>query len=251
MDRLNGKLNVLKKMCVAAAVLCLPLWAFSYTTGKLIFWDEYPVVPTACDLQRFLANYCMFGVPLLIALLVMGCRVRHKKISAVLCAAGLVLFVGTAVLSVSGVVSLHNLHFKPFEQLAGMGVYKIRIDLWQGRDEDGSDIWLNVEDSDCWSVAIYLTQLDCYYEPLHLSAADKLAALDLLHPAWHFRVSNVETDGDVWRLAICGENYCILSRNGEPPKAYEVRPIYYENWSGYVNGDLLYDYEHLSEKYSE
>lgn len=243
------KLSVLKKLCVAVMILCMPLWALSYTTGVAIFRNEYLRFPDGSRLGSFLVGYCTFGVPLLIALLVIGCRVRQRKVAAVLCVAGLMIFAGTAVLSVDGVVTLHNLHFKPFEQLVGKywDEDKLAVDLWLGRDDVGEDIWLAVPPEDFTGAGYLLARFDCYSEPLHQGAADKLAALDLAHPAWHFRMRYGEDD---LRLVACGESLCIISLNGEPSAAYEVRPTFYDSWSGYVMGDLLYDYEHLLEKYS-
>lgn len=244
------KLSVLKKLSVVAAILCMPLWVLSYTTGVTIFRGEYLSLPDSCWQSRFLVGYCTFGMPLLSIMLLIGCRIKRRQVATLLCAVGLVIFAATAVLSVDGVVTLHNLHFKPFEQLVGKywDEDKLEIDLWLGRNEAGEDIWLEVPPEDFTGAGYLLAQFDCYRKPLHPSAADKLAALDLTHPAWHFRI---HCEGHDLRLVACGESLCVLSMDGEPPTAYEVRPTFYDAWSGYVMSDFLWEYEHLLEKYAE
>lgn len=244
------KLAVLKKVSAGAAVLCLPLWALSYTTGVAIFQNEYLRFPEGDWLGRLLVGYCTFGILLLITLLVIGCLMRRRKVAAVLCVAGLMIFAGTAALSVDGVVTLHNLHFKPFEQLVGKywDDDKLEVDLWLGRDEAGEDIWMAVPPEGFTSIGELLARFDCYREPLHPGVADELAALDLTQPAWHFRIRYEDDD---LLMVACEENLCVLSANGEPPTAYEVRPTFYDGWSGYVMGDFSWEYEYLRKKYAE
>lgn len=233
------KLNVLKKMCVAAAVLCLPLWylAFSLIWGG---WAEESGVSVWLALG---------GVPLALVLLIAGYVLKRRRAAAVLCAAGLAVFAVSAVWSVGGVVAFNNAHFMPF---ADMSADTVRVDIWQGRDEAGDDTWQAVEDdSEYYSAVVAkLAQVDCYTKPQDADVADRLAVLDLARPAWHFRVSVAGDGGNVWRLTV-GDDWYILSKNGEEPQAYQARPTYYENWQGYANSDLLYDYEHLLAKYAE
>lgn len=165
------------------------------------------------------------------------------------CAAGLAVFVVAAVWSLGGVVALNNTHFMPF---ADMSADTVQVYIWQGHDGAGDDIWQAVEDdSEYYSAVVAeLVQVDCYTKPQDADVADRLAVLDLVQPAWHFRVSVAGDGGNVWRLVV-GDDWYILSKNSDEPHAYQARPVYLENWQGYVNSDLLYDYEHLLAKYAE
>lgn len=230
------KLVVLKKLCVVAAVLCLPLWYLAFS----LIWGGWA---KESGVSVWLA---LGGVPLALALLIAGYVLKKRRAAAALCVTGLALFAVAAVWSVGGVVAFNNAHFMPF---ADMSADTVQVDIWQGRDEAGEDIWQTPDKDNEYYCAVVaeLAQVDCYRKPQDADMAKQLAVLDLRQPAWHFRVSVAGDGGNVWCVTV-GDDWYILSKDGEEAQVYQSRPIYYENWQGYVNSDLLYYYEHLLAK---
>lgn len=248
------KLNVLKKISVVAAILCMPLWYLTYTAAIRIFSGDYigiiPVGPGG-TIWIVLGHYCAFGLPVVIALLVLGYCVKRRQAAIVLCVTGLMLFVVTAGFSANVVITTSYGHFEPFAHVGGYPLAQVSI--WQGRDVNGDDIWLALEDADDNKFARYqLTRVDCYVEPQHSNFAERYAEVNVAEPDWTYLLCVDDENGDVWRLAV-GDEYYILQKNDEEPKMYQSRPIYYEqyDWSVLPNSDLLWDYEHWLEKYAE
>lgn len=213
------KTVVLKKICVVAAVLCLPLWYLAYA----MVWSEWP------EIAGGTAWPGIGGAPLALLLLILGYVLKKRRAAVVLCAAGLVVFAAVAAWALGGAAMLGSYCWQPFGDKITVGsdwteveaAEADEVQLWLGRDDAGEDIWLTVDDeADRDYILWTLAKLECYKKPLaedfgvySPGAEDEAnwryypdyADVAANEPVWHFRV--VWSDGSDCRVALGNLHY--------------------------------------------
>ena len=236
MENLQEKLVVWKKMAVLAGVLSLPLW--------YVFWP----LATA-DYNGFgwlaLRYWAVIGVPIILVLCLLGAWIKREGVARMLCLLGTGLFLATFVMCVGVGGGISGSHFMPVNDIDAEDMKAVKI--WLGRDEQGRDIWQNVDEADREQVLAVLQEVDCYREPRREDFyAEYAAALDGKID-WQFGIW-YGIDCTVWLAA--DRDYYIVKLDGAETQIFEPRPYDFDD--GYVVNDSVIDmYEDMCEKYGE
>lgn len=234
-----NKLGLLKRLCVLACVLALPLWWANY--ALTVFGDMY----VHFGLGALGVYFGVFGAPLILLFCILGGIIKRRRLSAVLCSIGLLLFVLDASAVCLTAYNVGNSHTEPYKGLQAADMSGIEI--WLGEDEQGADIWQELSAEEAAEVLGVLQRVDYYKEWHGEYNISEFSQISTERPEWHFRLNYA--DGRSERLFVGGPpSHYLISYDGAAAVLYQSRP--YDMWDGDCwNQNVRSVYQDLMLKY--